>query len=193
MIYPQRGSVFGPCPVSIDAICGKITSMPRRCHACNACTTPGHASDYAQIISLGIHCHFACNAQQIIATLRFVAHHPKCAWLWTYQGIWQAGLGSAVSISHWQHNMLHPVCLLWLIWYSSSLTLGMLGNFHAFVAVCWLISKSTFSKNSFRITIWVSNSLDPDQDRQNVGPDLGPNCLQRLSADDKSRHQNGKS
>ena len=32
----------------------------------------------------------------------------------------------------------------------------------------------------------MSNSLDPDQDRQNVGPDLGPNCLQRLSADDKS-------
>ena len=34
----------------------------------------------------------------------------------------------------------------------------------------------------------MSNSLDPDQDRQNghsVGPDLGPNCLQRLSADDK--------
>ena len=24
----------------------------------------------------------------------------------------------------------------------------------------------------------VSNCLDPDQDRQNVGPDLGPNCLQ---------------
>ena len=23
----------------------------------------------------------------------------------------------------------------------------------------------------------VSNSLDPDQDRQFVGPDLGPNCL----------------
>ena len=29
-------------------------------------------------------------------------------------------------------------------------------------------------------------SLDPDQDRCSVGPDLGPNCLQRLSADDKS-------
>ena len=29
----------------------------------------------------------------------------------------------------------------------------------------------------------MSNSLDPDQARQNVGPDLGPNCLQRLSAD----------
>ena len=41
-------------------------------------------------------------------------------------------------------------------------------------------------KNSARNTIRVSNMLDPDQDRQNVGPDLDPNCLQRLSADDKS-------
>ena len=33
----------------------------------------------------------------------------------------------------------------------------------------------------------LSNSLDPDQARHIVGPDLGPNCLQRLSADDNSR------
>ena len=32
----------------------------------------------------------------------------------------------------------------------------------------------------------MSNSLDPDQDRLSVGPDLNPNFLQRLSADDKS-------
>ena len=31
--------------------------------------------------------------------------------------------------------------------------------------------------------IRVSNSLDPDQARQNVVPDLGINCLQKLSAD----------
>ena len=42
-----------------------------------------------------------------------------------------------------------------------------------------------FSQN-FSNTIIVSNCLEPDQDRQNVGPDLGPNCLQRLSADNKS-------
>ena len=29
--------------------------------------------------------------------------------------------------------------------------------------------------------------LDPDQDRHSVGPDLGPNCLQSLSADNTSR------
>ena len=33
------------------------------------------------------------------------------------------------------------------------------------------------SKNSFRNTIRVSNSLDPYQDQHSVGPDLGPNCL----------------
>ena len=31
----------------------------------------------------------------------------------------------------------------------------------------------------------MSNSLDPDQAQQNVGPSLDQNCLQRLSADDK--------
>ena len=34
----------------------------------------------------------------------------------------------------------------------------------------------------------MSNSLDLDQDRQNVGPELDPNCLQRLLADIKSSH-----
>ena len=33
----------------------------------------------------------------------------------------------------------------------------------------------------------MSNSLGPDQARRFVGPDLGPNSLQRLSADDASR------
>ena len=37
-------------------------------------------------------------------------------------------------------------------------------------------SKSTFSKNSFKNTIRVSNSLDPDQARHF---NLGPNCLHR--------------
>ena len=32
----------------------------------------------------------------------------------------------------------------------------------------------------------VSNGLEPDHDRQLVGPDLDRNCVGRLSADDKS-------
>ena len=41
-------------------------------------------------------------------------------------------------------------------------------------------------------TIRVSNSLDPDQARHFVGPDLGPNCLQRLSADIAGKELNTK-
>ena len=60
----------------------------------------------------------------------------------------------------------------------------MLGNFALFLlSSADFFSKLNFSKNSFRNTIKVSNSLDPDQDRPYVGPDLGPNCLQRLSED----------
>ena len=43
-----------------------------------------------------------------------------------------------------------------------------------------------FSKNSFMNTIRVPNSLDSDQDRHSVGPDMDPNCLQRLSTEEKS-------
>ena len=35
----------------------------------------------------------------------------------------------------------------------------------------------------------MSNSLDPDQARHFVGPYLGPNCLQRLSADGTCRQR----
>ena len=49
--------------------------------------------------------------------------------------------------------------------------------------------KKKKKKKIFQVdTISVSNSLDPDQARRFVGPDLDPNCLLRLSADDKSLH-----
>ena len=44
-----------------------------------------------------------------------------------------------------------------------------------------------FKKNAFKVNTRVSNGLGPDQNRRSVGPDLVPNCLHRLSADDKSR------
>ena len=34
----------------------------------------------------------------------------------------------------------------------------------------------------------MSKSLDPDQARHFVGPDLGPNCLQRIISDFLSEH-----
>ena len=62
--------------------------------------------------------------------------------------------------------------------------LCLLGNF------CMLFCRLLiFSKNPFRNTIRVSNRLDPDQARHFVEPDLGPNCLQRLSADGTSRQR----
>ena len=56
--------------------------------------------------------------------------------------------------------------------------------------VCKVISYffQRFQKQISRNTIRVSNSLDPDQTRCFVGSDLVPNCLQRLSVDDKSHH-----
>ena len=46
-----------------------------------------------------------------------------------------------------------------------------------------------FFKIKFQISlIRVSNDLVPDQDRRSVRAKLGPECLQRLSADSKSRH-----
>ena len=53
-----------------------------------------------------------------------------------------------------------------------------------------LSSADFFKKNSFRNTIRVSNGSDLDQDRHSVH--LGPNCLQRLSADNLSQCLNGK-
>ena len=43
-----------------------------------------------------------------------------------------------------------------------------------------------FSKKILSGTLPVLKSSDPDQDRPYVGPNLGPYCLQRLSADDKN-------
>ena len=51
-------------------------------------------------------------------------------------------------------------------------------------AGCLFFNQYFFSKKkkSFKCTIRVSKSLDPDQDRHFIGPYLGANCLQRLLA-----------
>ena len=65
---------------------------------------------------------------------------------------------------------------------------GFLTSLHAgkfFVIFCPLLiffQKNLFQKFFLEILSRVSNSLDPDRARQNVGPDLDQNCLQRLSA-----------
>ena len=74
------------------------------------------------------------------------------------------------------------------------LTFCMLANF-SFLC-CRLLaffSTLTFSKKYFGNTIRVSNGLVPNQDCSFVGPDLGPDCLHRSPADDKSPSLQGKS
>ena len=58
--------------------------------------------------------------------------------------------------------------------------------FFSFLSSVDFILKIIFFKNIFQNTITESISLDPDEARSFVGPDLGPNFLQRLSAEDKS-------
>ena len=58
-----------------------------------------------------------------------------------------------------------------------------------FLNVICRLYLSTLSKNYFRNNARGSNSLYPDQARRFVRPDLGPNCLQRLLADDTVRQR----
>ena len=65
----------------------------------------------------------------------------------------------------------------------------MLGNF-----LCFLLSADFFFQNHLFQKIlsgiqYLSNSLDPVQAQHFVGPELGPNCLQRLSADATSKQR----
>ena len=58
---------------------------------------------------------------------------------------------------------------------------------------CFLSSAHFFQNQLFEQLIQEChqsvNSLDLDQARLFVGPDLGPNCLHRLSADDTSKQR----
>ena len=70
-------------------------------------------------------------------------------------------------------------------WYSPQcqLTLCMLGNAYVLSSVFFVVFvfQNIFFQFVFRIP-----SDDPDQAQYSVGPDLGPDCLQMLSADDPS-------
>ena len=62
------------------------------------------------------------------------------------------------------------------------LTLCLLGNFSRFLLSTDFFSKLAFSKNSFRNTIKVSHSLDPDLIRVQT-------VCKNLPADDTSRQR----
>ena len=73
------------------------------------------------------------------------------------------------------------VCISFLLRINSKTRLLKQFNpLHTFVS-------GTVSNNSFRSTVRLLIGLDPYQDVRLVGPDLGQNGLQKLSADDKSR------
>ena len=61
------------------------------------------------------------------------------------------------------------------------------GFFFMTLSSAIFFQNQVFIRISFRNIFWVSNSRDPDQAQQNVGPDQGPNCLQKLPADNNSR------
>ena len=92
-------------------------------------------------------------------------------------------LKSNHTLKNW--SIVNNHTIIWKLY----LTLCMLGNFSCFCCHLPTFFKCNFLKNTIR----VSNSLNPDQDQHFVSPDLGPNCLQRISADDKSSDQQGKS
>ena len=100
---------------------------------------------------------------------------------------WVHCLGKWWAVS-WNHGTMtgvhHKSVGLYNKHYFNSLPTG---KFCMLFCRLLIFSNSAFSINSFRNTIRVSNSLDPDQAWCFVGPDLDPNCLQRISADGISR------
>ena len=68
--------------------------------------------------------------------------------------------------------------------YTVHLALCMLGTLHAILSSADIF---IYLFKSSGILSESHNRLDPDQARHFVGPDLGPNCLQRLSADDTGK------
>ena len=76
---------------------------------------------------------------------------------------------------------------------NQGITLCTLENFCLHFSCLLIFSNQLFHKKFFLEYFWniirLSNSLDPDQAQQFVGPDLGLNCLQKLLSDDTSRRK----
>ena len=76
---------------------------------------------------------------------------------------------------------------------SFDVTVRRLVNYECFFCCFFCIASAEFFPQNHLIRKilpeipFVSNSLDPDQAPPNVGTELGPSCLQRLSADNTSR------
>ena len=68
---------------------------------------------------------------------------------------------------------------------------GVIVFFFVFVFSFFSFLINFFKQIFQKYHIRVSTSLDTDQAQNFVGPDLGPNCLQRLSGYNKSHHYLG--
>ena len=83
-------------------------------------------------------------------------------------------------------NKTFPVNYLPIYWkcqtFLAFLTLCLQGNFSCFFCHLLIFLFFFLPKNYSRNTIRVSNRFDSYQARQNVGPDLDPNCLQFCQA-----------
>ena len=98
-------------------------------------------------------------------------------------------LDSSMQRGKWEFRLNQRIWLrLSSVFESRQISFFKIFLVHAICVICLFFPNSDtklFSQNDFRNTIIVSNSLDTDQASHFVGPDLGPNCLQRLSADDR--------
>ena len=64
---------------------------------------------------------------------------------------------------------------------------------HAELFWVFVVYRMSFlAKKTFRNTTRVSNNLDSAQAPRVFGPNLATDCLQRLSADDKTCHEQAK-
>ena len=73
--------------------------------------------------------------------------------------------------------------------YRLVLTLCTLGNLSRFFLLLTVL-RIYFLKELFWKHFQQSNSLDQDEARRSVGPELGSNCLQRSPADDNILNYN---
>ena len=125
---------------------------------------------YAQILYLSKPM-FSLSMVQLLCIQCYIYHLVFDKMLFFYQNC-------KIFSPPWKHFSRVPTCFCCAIRKTDWQRLLIPGYVKLFA--CWFFEKLTFSKNSFRNTISVSNMLDTDQSRHFVGPDLGPNCLQKV-------------
>ena len=131
--------------------------------------------------------------------------------LYIFQGVLKARSVLAEDFGNVHMNFCDPVSIRRYSVNNIDRTVHSLAPRFVFNSVCWVVFydlylssadffQINFSEKLFRCqTVWIQirpNFIlgpDPDQAQHFVGPNLGPNCLQRLSADDKTVHWQSKS